>query len=63
LFHCFVIVAPIVEEEADEVAAPITEELPDVPIVAPIFIVVGIVGVAGTPAYVPGADELDEDDC
>ena len=63
MFHCFVIVAPIVEEEADEVAAPVTKELPDVPIVAPISIVVGIIGVAGTPAYGRGADNLDEDGC
>ena len=63
MFHCFVIVAPIVEEEADEVAAPVTKELPDVPIVAPISIVVSIIGVAGTPAYGRGADKLDEDGC
>ena len=63
MFHCFVIVAPIVEEEADAVAAPITEELPDVPIVVPVSMVIGIVGVAGIPAYVPGADELDGDGC
>ena len=54
MFYCF-------EEEEDEVAAPITEELPDVPIVAPISIVVGIVGVAGTPTYGWGADKSDED--
>ena len=62
MFHCFVIVAPIVEEVAGEVAAPISEELPCVPIAAPISIVVGMIEVAGTPAYVPGAGELDEDD-